>query len=464
MTQSSAMVDTIDHDAEAAILAAVITDPESLVEIDDRLRPHDFGVPAHAAIYEACLKCEANGRACDRVTVAEQLYKDGHLGQTVPTDLLPQLLSYMTDSVNLMTCVEIVKDRSLKRKVLQASRSMASSATKPELSGTEAVTDAERTVFKLGDSTDGGVDVVSLKDSLEQTLEELRNLDEDELVGVTTGFTALDDATQGFKPGQVIIVAARPGMGKTSIALQMAAKMAESTNERVLLLSHEMTHQELSARLLSMYMGKSLRDLQSGRLLADEEEEVLEVVEKVSELPIDLVDQPPTTLSGMRSLVRRQGRRGQVAGVVLDYVQMMHGESKRDSTRSDDLGQIIYGAKADAKELQVPFIVLSQLNRGVEGRIDKRPTLSDLRESGSLEQAADVVLMLYRPGASDPNADPTEAELIVGKQRNGQAPLTIPLRWNGPCTRYENLPGVTTAQTYTAPPKSSGFGGGGFGY
>lgn len=427
---------TIDVEAEASVITAVLSDPEALVELNGRLAAEDFGTPAHAAVFAAALHCEASGHAVDRVTIGDWLEKHRKLPDIVSPERLDELFTNTADTLNLQAHAEVVRDRALKRQVYRAARSMAEKAGSAEVSGQESVSVAEQEILKLGERGPGASELIAVGDSLNHLITDLRDTERKDLLGASTGFPEVDAKTSGLQTGQLAILAARPGLGKTTMALQMGLKVAETTGERVLILSHEMTHTELSARLLSMYLNVSLRDLRSGKALAEDEDRVLEAVEKISETPLEIIDAPPRDVNGLRSLVRRQARREPIGAVIVDYVQMMD-ERSTNRNRSDVLGEIVYGMKSLAKEVECPFLVLSQLNRGLENRVDKRPNSSDLRESGALEQAADIIWFLHRPAATDPQADPSEAEMFMTKQRNGEANLSFKLRWNTRCARYE---------------------------
>lgn len=450
MSQNNSFL-AVDVAAEAAVLAAVLTDPEALLEVGDRLRPDHFGTPAHRAIYTAALACEADGHAPDIVTIGGRLERAGQLPDIVAPELLERLFEHAGAAANLLAHAEVVRESSDKRRAFQAGRAISEAAASPRVSGSEAIAVAEREMMGLGDDGPGSGDLITVGDSLAGVLTDMREADGDTMLGVPSGFDDLDSRLGGFQPGQVIILAARPGLGKTTLALQMALKMSEASGQRILVLSHEMTHKELSSRLLAMYLGCSVRDLRSGRALQADEEMVLQAIEEISRVQIDLVDKPPKTSAAMRSLVRRQAHREPIGGVVLDYVQMMD-EDNDNRSRSDALGTIIYATKEVAKEIEAPFLVLSQLNRGIENRVDRRPSNADLRESGGLEQAADVIAFVHRPGHSDPQADPTEAELIITKHRNGDGAGSVPLLWNTQCGRYENRRSVSTAGS---PPPSA---------
>lgn len=452
MSDSSNSFLTVDVAAETAVLGAVLTDPEALLELGDRLRPEDFGAPAHQAIFAAAVACEAAGQSPDLITIGSRLEANGALPSMVAPEQLERLFTATGESANLLAHAEVVLDRASKRRVHHAARAMAEVAGSPKISGTEAIAVAEREMMRLGEHGPGASELIGVGDSLSAVLTDMRDADDGQMLGLPTGFHDFDARLGGLQPGQVVILAARPGLGKTTLALQMAMTMAQESGERVLILSHEMTHKELSSRMLAMQLNCSVMDLRTGRALANDEDRVLDAIDSISQMRIELIDKPPKTSASLQSLIRRQSRREGIAAVVIDYVQMMDEPSEIRS-RSDVLGSIIYTTKELAKEVGCPFLVLSQLNRGIENRVNARPNNSDLRESGGLEQAADVISFVHRPGASNPEADPTEAELIITKHRNGAGVGTVPVRWNTQSGRYENL--VRRAGAVGAPPPSS---------
>lgn len=443
---------TVDVEAEEAILAAVLTDPEALVELDGRLRAEDFSGAANQAIFAAALGCESDGQTPDLVTIGDRLQRSGQMPDIVSAEALEGMFQRSAESANLLAHAEVVRDRAAKRRAYRAARVIAEAASSPQVTGTEAIALAEREMMRLGEHGPGSSELVSVGESLTGLLADMREADGDALLGVPTGFHEFDERIGGLQPGQVFILAARPSVGKTTMMLQMALKMAEASGQRILILSHEMTHTELSARLLAMYLNCSVRDLRSGRILDTDEDAVLDAIDAISKVQIDLVDKPPKTAAAMRSLVRRQAHREPIGGVVVDYIQMMD-EASDNRSRSDVLGAIAYATKEVAKEIEAPFLVLSQLNRGIESRVNQRPNNSDLRESGGLEQAADIIAFVHRPGVSDPQADPTEAELIVTKHRNGDGAGSVPLLWNTQSGRYENR--RQASSRVGAPPPSS---------
>ena len=431
---------TVDADVEASVLAALLVDPSAVDEVQPVLKVEDFATPAFQHIYQAVLDCTAVGKACDKVSVAARLDHMGVWGRQVPSDILDRILDRGQPGSALPTHIEVVKDRSKRRSVYQAARTIAEAAGTPNITGADALAVAEKTIFDLGSHTEQKGQSTSLTGAVAEFLEQARSRVPGQLLGSTTGFPSLDKATMGFQPGQVIIVAARPGMGKTALAAQFALAVAKDTGLSVPFFSHEMTGVELSSRILSAYLGMPLRDLQRGQFTAEQEDDIVRAQQELSDINIRVFDSPPANISEYRSVLRREHRHNPIGAFIVDYIQMVGGDPGSKQSRSDELGDIIYGLKDLCKELGVPGIILSQLNRGIESRIDKRPKSSDLRDSGALEQAADLVLFLHRPHASDPNADAKQGEFHITKQRSGKAPLYMQMLWNGRCTRYETDP------------------------
>lgn len=453
-------VNTVDVEAEASVLAALMTDPTAVDEVQPLLQPSDFATPAFSLIYAAVLECAAAGKSCDKVTIAAKLDQQGVLGRNVQQETLDKILDRGASGSALLTHVDIVGDRSKLRSVLHAAQVLASAASEDGATGATAIAVAEKTIFDLGSASEDRRDSVPLNTSVSKFLAKARAYQPGALLGSSTGFTAIDAATQGFQPGQLVILAARPGVGKTSMAAQLAISLARETGARVPFCSHEMTETQLSGRMLSAYTGLALSDLKKGNLTVKDEDRLVQVQEELGAIDVRLVESPPKTIGEYRSFLRREHRKCPLGAFVVDYVQLvelMPDATKGRDSRAEELGKIVYGFKDLCKELGVPGIILSQLNRSIEGRIDKRPMSSDLRDSGALEQAADLIMFLHRPHVYDPNADPREAEVLITKQRDGEFPLTLKLKWNGRCARYEtdqNHLGPVTVQQ--SGPKSGG--------
>jgi replicative DNA helicase len=291
--------------------------------------------------------------------------------------------------------------------------------------------------------------MTTMPQAVANTMKELAKVRTKILLGHSTGLRDLDKITGGLQPGQLFIVAARPGVGKSAFALQIARHVAESTGLLVPFLSYEMSANELTMRMLAGALSYDLHRLRQGELMAGMERDLAVAGERLAGLQILIDDNPPVTIGGVRSLMRRLARRGEIGAIFIDYLQLMEGDGRsRDPNRVQEIAQISRGLKRLATELQVPVVALSQLNRGLENRPNKRPMLSDLRESGSLEQDASIVAFLYRDHLYNPAADPGLAECIIAKQRNGPSG-TVMLGYTPACAKFE-----TTDRTDPGP---SGF-------
>ena len=445
------------------MLGACLQNPDTYFDVCQDLVEEDFGVAGHRMIWRAMVNCELQGKPLDVVTVADELTRAGDLRVAGGRDRLDDLVAGVPAALEHAGAhVDIVRDRSLLRHVMGAARSIATEVNKPDADGADALEYAEQQVFALGNrqSGDGTIHIAQAVPEMLASLAKARNK---LLLGHSTGFVELDRRTAGLQGGQLIILAARPGMGKSAMALQLARNVCETSGDPVLFFSYEMSHDELLIRMLAGSIGVPLHELRQGNLPHEAERDMSAAAQRMMALNLHINDRPPQTISGLRSMVRRRARRGPLAAVVVDYIQLMSGDGRggRDENRVQEIGQISRGLKMLARELDIPVIGLSQLNRGLEQRPNKRPMLSDLRESGSLEQDADSVWFLYRPSVYDASVDPGAAELIIGKQRQG-ATGSFPLLFDAPLARYRDAPPGTTAPTTATPPVDTGRGRGGF--
>jgi replicative DNA helicase len=457
-------VGLVDAVAEAAVLGACLQNPETYFDVCLELVEEDFGVGAHRLIWRAMVNCDLQGKPLDAVTVGDELTRAGDLGRAGGRQRLLDLIAGVPAALeNSGAHVDIVRDRSLARHVMGAARSIAGEVNQPATTGPDALEFAEQQVFALGNrqSGDGTIHIAQAVPEMLASLAKARNK---LLLGHSTGFNELDKRTAGLQGGQLIILAARPGMGKSAMALQLARNVCETSGDPVLFFSYEMSHDELLIRMLSGSIGVPLHDLRQGNLPHEAERDLSAAAQRMMALNLHINDKPPATISGLRSMVRRRARRGPLAAVVIDYIQLMSGDGRgRDENRTQEIGAISRGLKMLARELDIPVIGLSQLNRSLEQRPNKRPMLSDLRESGSLEQDADSVWFLYRPSVYDASADPTGAELIIGKQRQG-ATGHFPLIFDAPLARYRDAPAGATVPTTATPTVEPGRGRGGGGF
>lgn len=459
--QSSAVerpsgVTPIEVGAETAVLAAILTSPEVFDDLVDKLVPDDFGVPAHAAIYASVLACDASGRPFTTITVADEMLRAGTLSRSGGSAYLEQIVTSDPALENLGAYVDIIVDRSLRRRMVNASRVIGTAALDAGKDARAALDVAEHTVFELGQNRiDAGIQPMPLL--VAQLHKEMAQAKQAKLIGHSTGIEKLDELTGGFRGGQFIIIAARPAMGKSVLAMQIARHISEAEDVVVPILTYEMTQSEVGFRLLSSGSGIGLQALTRGIIPAGKERDMAQAAEKLGALRLLIDDHPPQTISGVRSAMRRLARRGPLGAIVVDYLQLMNGDgTRRDENRQQEVSTISRQLKLLAGELDVPVIAVSQLSRGLESRPNRRPLLADLRESGSLEQDANLVAFLFREHVYDKSADERHAELIIAKNRSG--PLeTIPLDWDGPCVRFLNTDRLLDEP---AGRPAGGFGGG----
>lgn len=410
----------MDIDAERSVLAALLSGPDVFADVSEILDPEDFGMVAHKLIYAAIVALEAAGKPIDRITVADQLRKQKHLQKAGGTDTIDALLDEAAGAGNVVEHAQIISDRAKLRRLIAAGREIAGEAMAQDAEAGSVLEHAEQLVFDLGKSRARG-SMHTMSQAVAVMLEDLAKARTSSLIGQSTGLAELDKLTGGLQPGQLIVVAARPGMGKSAFALQLARHVAETSGGMMVpFLSYEMSVSELSMRMLANSMAFNLHKLRQGDIPSGMERDLAVAAENMAQLSVLIDDNPPDTMSGVRSAMRRLARRGPIGAIVVDYLQLLSADRfKGGDNRVQEVTEISRGLKRLATELEVPVIALSQLNRQLEQRPNKRPQLSDLRESGSIEQDASLVLFLYRDAMYNGDADPNLAEVIIGKQRNG---------------------------------------------
>jgi replicative DNA helicase len=436
----------VDPDAEAHVLAAILTSPAAFFDVSERLVPDDFGVPAHALIYAAILDLDARGKPIDGITVADELRRKRVLAKAGGPDYVAGLLEVAATIDHVAAHADIVADKALARRLVETGRSIAGDAMAPDTPAVDALEKAEAAVFSLG-TTRKRSSLTSMPQAIAETMAELTKSRGQLLLGHPTGFTDLDRLSGGLQGGQLITIAARPGMGKSAFALQLAAHMAGATGLTVPFISYEMSLNELTMRMLAFSTGFDLHKLRQGDLPAGFERSLAVEAEKLAELPVMIDANPPETIAGVRSAMRRLASRTPLGGIVVDYLQLMEGDRRfKDANRTQEVSEISRGLKRLATELNVPVIALSQLNRQLESRPNKRPMLSDLRESGSIEQDSSLVLFLYRDSVYNQTTPSHIAEGIIAKQRNGPSGVTFPLIFDAQCARFRTGTRVVDAQ------------------
>jgi len=434
---------------EEAVLGALMLDKDALPIILDILRPESFYTDAHQRIFHAIMRLFEKSHPVDLLTVTEELKKSGDLDSIGGGYYLVEMTNRVGSSANIEYHARIVAQKHIQRELIKVSTQIIRDAYEDTTDVFTLLDDAEKGLFNVTQnnlsrqySSMGELASKTLK-----ILEELKNK-EDGLTGVPTGFTALDRLTSGWQPSDLIIVAARPGMGKTSYVLALARNAAMDFNKGVALFSLEMSSTQLVQRLISMEAEIAGSKLRNGKLEEYEWQQLHTTIERLSEAPIFIDDTPAINIFELRAKCRRLKMQHNISMVIIDYLQLMSGgmdSSKGNTNREQEISSISRALKAMAKELNVPVIALSQLSRAVETRGGtKRPQLSDLRESGAIEQDADIVTFIYRPEYYQILEDETGqslkgiAEIIIAKHRNG-ALDTVKLRFTDQYAKFGDL-------------------------
>jgi replicative DNA helicase len=434
-------------EAEQSVLGGLLLDNTAWDRAADLLAESDFYRFEHRNIYAAIASLVNATKPADVITVFEQLQSLGKADECGGLVYLNSLAQSVPSAANLRRYAEIVRERAVLRKLVSASDDIATSAFNTQgRAVSEILDDAEAKIFKIGEegsrSRQGFQTMDSLVVQLLDRVTELHENGAEEVTGVRTGYFDLDRMTAGFQPGDLIVLAARPSMGKTALALNIAEHVAVNEGLPVVVFSMEMGASQLALRLVGSLGRIDQQHLRTGALKDDEWGRLTEAIEKLGSVSMFIDESPALTPSELRARARRQARQcGKLGLIVVDYLQLMSGSTgSNDENRATVIGEISRGLKSLAKELQCPVIALSQLNRSVESRTDKRPMMSDLRESGAIEQDADVIMFIYRDEYYTKEAckEPGVAEIIIGKQRNGPTG-TVKLTFLKPLTKFDNL-------------------------
>ncbi|MDB9314535.1 replicative DNA helicase [Spirulina sp. CS-785/01] len=425
-------------DAEESILGGILLDPEAINRVADILDPEAFYISLHQEIYRAALALHEGGKPTDLMTVTSWLEDQGLLEKVGGVSKLAELVERTVSAVNVDRYAALVLDKAIRRRLISVSYELAELAHDTTLSLETVLDRAGQKVFALTQERpqEG---FVRLSDTLIDTFNEIEELHEStRLPGLDCDFYDLDAMTSGFQRSDLVILAGRPSMGKTALGLGMATNIAKKHHLPVAIFSLEMSKEQLAQRLLAAEAGIESNKLRSGRITQSEMERLAMAIGTLSELPIYIDDTATLTVMQMRSQVRRlqADHQGEMGLVLLDYLQLMEGGG---DNRVQELSKITRSLKGLAREINAPVISLSQLSRGVESRNNKRPMMSDLRESGSIEQDADLIIMLYRDAYYNPDSpDHNIAEVIITKHRNGPTG-TVKLVFQPELTKFENL-------------------------
>jgi replicative DNA helicase len=433
-------------EAEQSVLGGLLLDNLAWDRAADLLTDSDFYRYEHRQIYAAISSLVGGGKPADVVTVHEHLQSLGRADDCGGQVYLNALAQSVPSAANIRRYAEIVRERAVLRKLIGASDEIATQAFNPQGKPvTQILDEAETRIFQIGEegsrNKQGFIGIDKLVVELIDRVTELYENGAEEVTGVRTGFYDLDRYTAGLQKGDLIVLAARPSMGKTSLALNIAEHVAVREELPVLVFSMEMGAAQLAVRMVGSLGHIDQQRLRTGKLHDDEWTRLTEAVDQLGKVSLYIDETAALNPAELRARARRMARQfgGTLGLIVVDYLQLMSGSAGSDENRATELGEISRGLKALAKELQCPVMALSQLNRSVETRNDKRPLMSDLRESGAIEQDADVIMFIYRDDYYNKDSkEPNVAEVIIGKQRNGPVG-TLKVRFEKHHTRFENL-------------------------
>lgn len=430
-------------DAERAVLGGVLLENDAMNSVMEVVTKEDFYSEAHNVVFSALTDLFRAGKPMDTITLRELLVQKQKLASVGGDEYLLELTNTIPTVANIEEHARLVKERALVRRLISVCHEVTAKAYAGEYEKTDEFLDsAEKAVFDVA-KVQSRNQYEHIKDVVLRTFTEIHESAQrgDKVTGLSTGFATVDEMTSGMHPGDLIIVAGRPGMGKTAFALCVAANAAMSTSppKGVAVFSLEMPKEQLVKRMLCSEARVDGGRMRSGQLFRDDWPKLARAAGTLSELPIYIDDTSSLSIIELRSKTRRMKAQGELDLIVVDYLQLMKSGSRNDS-REQEISEISRNLKALAKELSVPIIALSQLNRGVESRADPRPMISDLRESGAIEQDADTIWFVYRPEVykkEDPDLR-GKAELIIGKQRAGPTG-TAQMAFINEYTRFENL-------------------------
>ena len=420
--EATAHVTPQNLDAEKSLLGAILISEESLPDITEIVKPQDFYDERNQHIYNAMWNLYEHHRPVDLLTVKSELKAKKLTQKAGGASYLAELSGYVPTAGHATAYAELVKEAAVRRRLINAAAKINEEAYKEDSDTTTVLSEAEKLLFSVSDQNTR-TDAEFLGDLLSETFDRLEQLNENKgsIAGYKTGYPDLDKKTAGFHKSDLIILAARPAMGKTALALNLARNVATINKKAVLIFSLEMGKNQLVNRMLADASGVSSFKLEAGGFTDDDFSKISEAMAELSEEPIYIDDKPSLTVMEMRTKARRVAHDHELGLIIVDYLQLMSGSSKRATdNRVQEISEISRGLKLIARELDVPIIALSQLSRTVESRDPKIPMLSDLRESGSIEQDADIVMFLYREDYYNKETDRQNiTDLILAKHRRG---------------------------------------------
>jgi replicative DNA helicase len=425
-------------EAEESVLGAMMLSGEAIASVVEILKGHDFYRPAHQKIYEAVYAIYGRGEPVDAITTVEELSRRHELEGVGGALYVYNLVETVPSPASAGYYAKIVSEHSLLRRLIEAASQIMSKAYALPEDPRKAADEAEAMIYAVA-RQDEKEQVVALRSLVDESMAALEHIQQRDsaFAGVPTGFSDLDDLTSGLQRGNLIVIAARPGIGKSSFVTNIARNVAVDADAPVAMFSLEMSRFEIGMRLLCAEARVPWDRVRTGRMQTEEWTRIVEAAEQLHEAPLFIVDSGNLTIVDIRAKARRLRAGGRGLGlIIVDYLQLMSGYSRFDS-RHQEVAEISRSLKLLAKELDIPVIAVSQLNRNPETRADKRPQLSDLRESGAIEQDADIVMFIHREDSDDPSVK-GKADIIVAKHRNGPTG-SIPLTFLPSLTQFRNF-------------------------
>lgn len=436
----SARIPPQNIEAEQSILGGLMLESESFDQVADIISVEDFYSPAHQKIYQSILDLQTKNRPMDLITVTDILRSKGEFEAIGGFEYLSNLIEKTISAAHIATYARLVKDKSVLRKLIHTSSQIIESAYNSEKMEVDSILDkAESDIFKIGEQK-ASQGLVNSMDIVKESIKKIEALYQRkaDITGISSGFTDMDKMTAGLHPGELTIIAARPSMGKTAFSLNVASHIVLREKKTCAYFSLEMGKEAVMMRILSSEARVSMEEIRTGRVEDSSWPKLIAAASQLSESKLFIDDTSGVSPFEIRARCRRLKSQHGIDCIMIDYLQLMDLKQKVES-RERAVSEISKTLKSIAKELEIPVIALAQLNRGVEGRSDRRPMLSDLRESGSIEQDADVIMMLYRDDYYDKD-DPEKkghAEVIIGKQRNGPTG-TVKLRFDAKFNRFRD--------------------------
>lgn len=433
----------LPHSAEAeqSVIGAILLDSDVIISVSELLLPEDFYTLQFKTLYNGMLALYQEGKPVDPVTLQNKLREQEVPEEMCSVEFISNILSSVPTSANVKYYAEIVKEKAVLRRLIRVSESIANECYQDTEDLNVLLDNTERQIFDVVQNRSTS-DFVPIKQIALETLESIQNAAKTvgSVTGISTGFYDLDSRTAGLQKSDLILIAARPSMGKTAFVLNIAETVAMRNNTSTAIFSLEMSRIQLAKRLISMNSKVDSQHMRVGNLADDEWGKITESTILLGESPLVIDDTPGITIAELRSKCRKMKIENNLGLVIIDYLQLMSGSGgRRNESRQQEISDISRSLKALAREIDCPVIALSQLSRAVEGREDKRPMLSDLRESGAIEQDADVVMFIYRDEYYHKDSeDKGIAEIIIGKQRNGPT-CTVKLKWLSEFTKFANL-------------------------